>query len=81
MDWQAPSLLMSVEPSDSRALIITWRRPLRWLAILAAIAGAICFVAALNIARMAYSSQEAVSVPRPASAPANQSSAPSTLNR
>jgi hypothetical protein len=64
-----------------RPNLITWRRPLRWLAILAAIAGAICFVAALNMARMAYSSQEAVSAPRPASAPANQPSAPSTLNR
>jgi hypothetical protein len=36
-----------------RPTLIGWRRPLRWLAILAAIAGAICFIGALNMARVA----------------------------
>jgi hypothetical protein len=29
----------------------TWRRPLRWLAVAAAIAGTVCFVAGVNMAR------------------------------
>jgi hypothetical protein len=32
-------------------LLMTWRRPLRWLAIAAAIAGAACFVVGTNMAR------------------------------
>src|SRR6187200_3092304 len=35
-----------------RPSLIGWRRPIRWLAILAAIAGAICFIGALNMARV-----------------------------
>ena len=36
-----------------RPTLIGWRRPLRWCAILAAIAGAVCFIGALNMARVA----------------------------
>jgi hypothetical protein len=32
-------------------LSTTWRRPLRWLAVAAAIAGAACFVVGINMAR------------------------------
>ena len=32
-------------------LLTTWRRPLRWLAVAAAIAGAACFVMGMNMAR------------------------------
>jgi hypothetical protein len=32
--------------------LISWRQPLRWLAILAAVIGAFCFLAALNMARV-----------------------------
>jgi len=39
--------------------LIGWRRPLRWLAILAAIAGAVCFLGALNVARVAVVPKEA----------------------
>jgi hypothetical protein len=31
----------------------TWRRPLRWLAVAAAITSAVCFVSGLNMARIA----------------------------
>jgi hypothetical protein len=41
-----------------RPTLIGWRRPLRWLAILAAIAGAVCFVGALNMARVAVLAKE-----------------------
>ena len=41
-----------------RPTLIGWRRPLRWLAILAAIAGAVCFVGALNMARVAVFAKE-----------------------
>jgi hypothetical protein len=37
---------------------LTWRRPLRWLAIAAAIAGAVCFVAGLNMVRVSAIPQE-----------------------
>jgi hypothetical protein len=40
----------------------TWRRPLRWLAVAAAIAGAACFVAGVNMARLSVLSND-----RPAS--------------
>jgi hypothetical protein len=36
-----------------RPHLIGWRRPIRWLAILAAIAGAVCFIGTLNMARVA----------------------------
>ena len=34
------------------ALLTTWRRPLRWLAVAAAIAGTACFLGGLNMARL-----------------------------
>ena len=42
-----------------RPTLIGWHRPLRWLAILAAIAGAVCFLGALNVARVAVVPKEA----------------------
>jgi hypothetical protein len=45
-----------------RPTLIGWRRPLRWCAILAAIASAACFLGALNMARTAVLTKEA-SVP------------------
>ena len=41
-----------------RPALIGWRQPLRWLAILAAFAGAVCFLGALNLARVAVLSKE-----------------------
>jgi hypothetical protein len=46
-----------------RPYLASWRRPLRWLAILAAIAGAICFIGALNMARVAVLPKEAPAAP------------------
>jgi hypothetical protein len=46
-----------------RPRLIGWRRPLRWCAILVAIAGAVCFLGALNMARVAVLPKEAP--PRP----------------
>jgi hypothetical protein len=46
-----------------RPTLIGWRRPLRWCAILAAIAGAVCFIGALNMARVAVLSKEAPAAP------------------
>ncbi len=51
----------------------SWRRPLRWLAIAAAIAGAVCFVIGLNVARIAVLPKEA-----PPTAPSAGSSQPGT---
>ena len=42
-----------------RPTLIGWRRPLRWCAILAAIVSAVCFVGALNMARVAVLQKEA----------------------
>jgi hypothetical protein len=42
-----------------RPTLIGWRRPIRWLAILAAIAGAVCFIGALNMVRAAVPLKEA----------------------
>jgi hypothetical protein len=42
-----------------RPTLIGWRRPLRWCAILAAIVSAICFLGALNMARVAVLPKEA----------------------
>jgi hypothetical protein len=36
-----------------RPRLIGWRRPIRWLAILAAIASATCFIGGLNMSRLA----------------------------
>src|SRR5215475_370445 len=41
-----------------RPNLIGWRRPLRLLAILAAFAGAVCFIGALNMARVAVLPKE-----------------------
>ena len=56
--------------------LIGWHRPIRWLAILAAIASAVCFLGALNMVRVGAISKEA-----PASssgATQNESPAPNT---
>jgi len=36
-----------------RPALIGWYRPLRWLGVLAAVVGTVCFLAALNMARVA----------------------------
>lgn len=46
-----------------RPHLIGWRRPIRWLAILAAIAGAVCFIGALNMSRVAALPKEAPAAP------------------
>ena len=46
-----------------RPTLIGWRRPLRWCAILAAIAGAVCFLGALNMARVAVLPKETPAAP------------------
>ena len=48
--------------------LFPWRRPLRWLAILAAIAGGLCFIGALNKARVAVEKAPAA-ITQPESAP------------
>ena len=58
-----------------RPTLIAWRRPLRWLAILAALAGAICFIGALNMARVGVLAKE-TSTASPSTAP--QSPPPTT---
>jgi hypothetical protein len=61
-----------------RPTLIGWRRPLRWLAILAAIAGAVCFVGALNMARVSVLAKEtAAASPSTGTTPA-ESPSPST---
>ena len=44
-------------------LLTTWRRPLRWVAVAAAIAGAACFVAAINMARQSVLPDERTTSP------------------
>src|SRR5215831_1323679 len=46
-----------------RPTLIGWRRPLRWCAILAAIVGAICFIGALHMSRVAVLPKEAPAAP------------------
>jgi hypothetical protein len=50
-------------------LLTTWRRPLRWLAVGAAIAGTACFLVGLNMARLSVlpdeSSRPQATTPRP----------------
>jgi len=41
--------------------LTTWRRPLRWLAVAAAIAGTACFVGGLNMARLSVLPDESSS--------------------
>src|SRR5262252_1476198 len=38
------------------ALVVGWRRPLRWVAIIAAVIGAFCFLTGLNMVRHATAS-------------------------
>ena len=40
---------------------MTWRRPLRWLAVAAAVAGAACFLVGMNMARIAVLPQTSTS--------------------
>jgi hypothetical protein len=61
-----------------RPTLIGWRRPLRWCAILAAIVGAVCFIGALNMSRVAVQSKEAPAAPS-SGAPQPQSPTPSSL--
>ncbi len=42
-------------------LLATWRRPLRWLAVATAIAGAACFVVGINMARQSVLPDERIS--------------------
>ena len=60
-----------------RPHLIGWRRPIRWLAILAAIAGAICFIGALNMSRVAVLPKEAPAAPTTAT-PQPEPSTPSS---
>jgi hypothetical protein len=60
-----------------RPTLIGWRRPIRWLAILAAIAGAICFIGALNMARVGVLPKETPGAPTTGAPPA-QSPTPSS---
>ena len=57
------------------ALLATWRRPLRWLAIVAAIAGAASFVVGVNMARQSVVPNERTSAPR-STTPAPEPSLP-----
>jgi hypothetical protein len=56
-------------------LLTTWRRPLRWLAVAAAIAGTACFVAGLNMARQSVLPDEKSSPPQ-ATTPQPETSLP-----
>jgi hypothetical protein len=49
----------------------TWRRPLRWLAVAAAIAGTVCFVVGVNMARQSVLSNERAGPP-PTTTPPTQ---------
>jgi hypothetical protein len=62
-----------------RPYLASWRRPLRWCAILAAIAGAVCFIGALNMARVAFLPKETPAAPSTAS-PQPESPSPSAPN-
>src|SRR4026209_687050 len=58
-----------------RPALIGWRQPLRWLAILAAFAGAVCFLGALNMARVAVKETPAAAS---TTTPQSESPSPST---
>jgi hypothetical protein len=60
-----------------RPHLIGWRRPIRWLAILAAIAGAVCFIGALNMTRVGVLPKETPAAPS-SGAPQPQSPTPSS---
>ena len=64
-----------------RPALTSWRRPLRWLAVAAAIAGTACFLGGLNMARIAVLPEDAASSPsaaRPQPDVASPGSAPQT---
>ena len=48
---------------------MTWRRPLRWLAVAAAVAGAACFLVGMNMARIAVLPQTSTSSHKESSRP------------
>ena len=50
-------------------LLTTWQRPLRWLAVAAAIAGTACFLGGLNMARLSVLPDEKVQSAREYNAP------------
>jgi hypothetical protein len=56
-----------------RPELATWRGPLRWLAVAAAIAGAVCFVVGMNMARQSVLPDERIS---PSTAKPPESSLP-----
>ena len=58
-----------------RPALIEWRRPVRWLAILAAVVGAVCFLGALNMARVAVKETPAAAS---TTTPQSESPSPST---
>src|SRR6187399_2753053 len=60
-----------------RPTLIRWRRPIRWLAILAAFAGAVCFIGALNMSRVAVMPKEAPAAPS-AGTPQGEPSTPTS---
>jgi hypothetical protein len=62
-----------------RPIFNNWRRPLRWLAVAAAVAGTACFLIGLNISRLAVVPEEAHhSAPAAGTAPSTGTTAPST---
>jgi hypothetical protein len=65
-----------------RPTLVSWRRPLRWLAIAAAVVGTICFVGALNMARVAVLPKEATSAAKPSGpvTPQPETGAPGSPN-
>jgi hypothetical protein len=54
--------------------LAAWRRPIRWLAIAAAIAGTACFLGGLNMARIAVLPEDATIPPSAASPKADKTS-------
>ena len=50
-------------------LLTTWRRPLRWLAVAAAIAGTACFLGGLNMARLSVLPDERSGPPMSTTSP------------
>ena len=56
-----------------------WRLPLRWLAVLAAITGAVCFVMGMNMAR--YAGEDAAKPASTVQKPADQGSASETTRQ
>jgi hypothetical protein len=61
-----------------RPALIAWRRPIRWLAIVAAIAGAVCFIGALNMSRVAVLPKEMPAAAPSAGTPQTEPSTPAS---